>query len=177
MDHIKSNRHTEQVKANETECEALAKRFDLVSVNSLSGDLTIHVEGGLRYHVTGIMKANITQESAVSGKSVDKNISHDIDAWYIDPSKVASFEDAVRDRQGGDMEDEREMQSEEDDPEKLYDGAIDLGEVTSQFLGLALDFFPRGEDEAEGSGDYIEVTPEEAKPNPFAELAKLKEKK
>ena len=68
-------------------------------------------------------------------------------------------------------DDEHEIRSEEDDPEKIVNGMLDVGEVVSQFFGLGLDIYPRGESEGEGTGDYIESGEEEAKDNPFAKLA------
>jgi hypothetical protein len=103
-----------------------------------------------------------------------QEIEQEIDAWYADRSKIASFETAKKNRDGTDEED-REIKSEQDDPEPIYDGIIDLGEVAAQFLGLALDDFPRGADEP--YGDHFEVSEEDAKPNPFAALEQLKEKK
>ena len=75
----------------------------------------------------------------------------------------------------GDMDEneEHEIRPEEEDPETIHSGVLDMGEVVAQFLGLAIDPYPKAEDV--GDKDYIETKPSD-KPNPFAKLASLKTK-
>lgn len=178
IDHIDRAGKKITIETNSEEAAALAERFDLLSIESMSADFKVKpVEGGTKYEVTGHLFAKVTQQSIVSGLPVETEVKQDILAWYADYERVTSFEKVKKQREREDIEDEREIKSEEDDPEKIVNGAIDLGEVAAQFLGLALDEFPRGENEEIGAGDYIEVKPEETKDNPFAALAQLKDKK
>jgi len=178
IDHIDKGGYKDTISANEDECTRLAKRFDLVAVKSLSANVYIKPKGdGLTYHVKGDLTANIIQQSVVSEQEVSRDITSNIDAYYADKAKVASFLDAKNRKDMENDEQEREVLNESDAPEPIHNGEIDLGEMTAQFLGLALDDYPRAENEAEGTGDYIEATPEETKPNPFAVLQQLKDKK
>lgn len=178
IDHIDRHGKKDTVIASEAECESLAKRFDLLSVKHLKADITIMPrEGGTKYEVTGHLTAKVTQESVVSGKPVENDVLQDIHAWYADETRIASFEKAKKQRHQDEFEEDHEIKNEQDDPDIITNGVIDMGEITAQFLGLGLDDFPRGEDEGEGIGDHIEVKPEDARENPFAKLAVLKEKK
>ncbi len=173
IDKIDRKGQSQTIHANETEREALAQRFGLESIESLSATIEI-IPHSDRYHVQGSLSAKIDQISVASGEPFTQEINQDIDAWYADRSKIADFETAKKNRDGTDDQD-HEIKPEHDEPESIYDGIIDLGEVAAQFLGLSLDNYPRGVDEP--FGDYIEVSEEDAKPNPFAALEKLKEKK
>ena len=177
LDSIDRKGWNDKIVAVEAECDALCKRFDLLKMDHLEATIQIvPQQGGIVFHVTGKLQASLSQKSIVSGDAVPVDIQSDIDAWYTDHSRVASFDQAKRDRDQGasDKEDDYEIQTEKDDPEPIYDGVLDVGETAVQFLGLALDDYPRTAKEQEGAGDYIEVKPEDAKPNPFAKLAALK---
>lgn len=173
IDKIDRKGQSQTLDANETERAALADRFGLAGIHALTAKLDLMPHGD-RYHITGILYATIEQESVASGQLFSKDVEQDIDAWYADRSKIASFETAKKSREGH-AEDGHEIRSERDDPEPIYDGILDLGEVAAQFLGLALDSYPRAANEP--FGDYIEVSAKDSKPNPFAALEQLKEKK
>jgi uncharacterized metal-binding protein YceD (DUF177 family) len=177
IDKVPAKGHKEKIEANEQERVALARRFDLLTLDKFSANIDVQkASGGSRYHVTGDLTATITQKSAVSGEPITKDLRHDIDAWYVDESHIASFASAKRQKEIIEEGEEHEIRAEADDPEKIQGGVLDIGEVAAQFLGLAIDIYPRGEEEHEGAGDYIEVKPEDAKDNPFAKLAELKKK-
>jgi hypothetical protein len=129
---------------------------------------------GIKYKVTGAVSADIEQASVISGESFTSEINQDIEAWYQDRGKIALFEDAVKRKQD---DEEHELRAEQDDPEIITNGILDIGEVAAQFLGLGIDVFPRAANEKEGTGDYIEIDPKETRDNPFAKLAELKTEK
>lgn len=58
-----------------------------------------------------------------------------------------------------------------DPPDPLIGGAIELGEAVAEELGLALDPFPR-----KPGAEFRSAEEGEPRGNPFASLAKLKEK-
>ena len=178
IEHIDKSGKPIEIEASPDEMIALANRFDLLSIEFMNADFTVKpTDGGTKFSVKGTVRASVTQQSIVSGDSVETPIEQDITAWYADYDRVASFEKARKQKEREETADEYEIKSKEEDPERVMNGAIDLGEVAAQFLGLALDEFPRTKDEEAGSGDYIEVNPEDTKDNPFAALAQLKEKK
>lgn len=174
IDHIDRKGNRESISANTDECAALARRFDIASIENLKADLIIKpLADKLTYEVSGTLTASVTQNSIISGMSITKDINNDIAAWFINNEKITSFSAAKKRAEDEDME--REVLNERDDPEPIQNGAIDMGEIAAQFLGLALDDYPRTDNESDGAGDYIEATAEDTKPNPFAVLAKLKE--
>lgn len=77
-------------------------------------------------------------------------------------------------RRRGDPGDETEIDievrlNEEDPPEPIVDGVIDLGAVTLEFLALALDPYPR-----KPGVSFDAPAADNASDSPFAALAKLK---
>jgi len=171
VENIDKKGHSMTVTATAEECAALATRFGLQNIDHLTGTITITPHTA-RFHVTGVLDAAVQQISVVSGDPVPTIIRHDIDAWFTDHTKIASFE---QERQRRDTaQDDKEIKDEQDDPEQIINGMIDVGEVCAQFLGLALDDFPRGADES--YGDHIEKDEQDNKPNPFAALAAIKDK-
>ena len=165
LDHIDRKGTKKSIEANTDECIALSKRFDLDSIDTLKADFDIK-PSGLAYHVTGSLNAKANQISVISGDIIPTAINADIDTYLTDKTNIVDFDQQ--------KEDEYEIKDEKDDPESIQNGEIDLGEIAAQFLGLSLDDYPRAE--GEETGDYIEVKPEDAKPNPFAVLKDLKTK-
>ena len=76
-----------------------------------------------------------------------------------------------------DLEDlsEDELMALLDQPEPLVDGKIDVGEVVSQFLAVAMNPYPRKDGAELPDAALIEEEADEERPNPFAKLAGLKE--
>lgn len=174
INHIDGKR-LEFITATPDECVALASRLNIIHVNTLSAEVKLgRQDDRMRYHVRGSLEASITQECAISGDDVESAIHENFEAWFIDQDRVASFAKAKEDKHRDEESDEYEMRDEKDDPERITGGAIDIGELTAQYLALAIDPYPRAEGVEEG--DYIEVKAED-KPNPFAKLVALKEKK
>lgn len=151
------------VTAEAGEREQLAKRFDLIGIDSLVGDFTVRTVGaGPLIRVEGRIRASVTQRCVTSLRPVPATIDEGI---------VAEF--------GPDEADlDVELTLEDEDPPEAFDnGAIDLGELAAQHLSLALDPFPRAEDakiDTDGLGEAITV---DAPNNPFAVLSALKRDK
>lgn len=176
IEHIDRKGKSEDITATEEERTNLAKRLDVVSVDKIVA--TLHVKrmaDRITYHVGGHVNGAVVQESVISGEKIETTIAQDIDAWFADNEHVKSFEKEKKKRESDD-EEEHEIKDEKDDPEAIHDGVIDMGEVAVQFFALGIDDYPKTDAEKQGGGDYIEVKPEDAKPNPFAKLAELKTK-
>jgi hypothetical protein len=171
-DQIDKGGFQDDIKATAQECADLAKRFDCESIENLSATVKIKPKADkMTFHITGNFTADVTQACIISNKPIHSNLSDNFDAWYRDTSRVTPFRQKNMDATS--ENEEHEMRPEEEDPEIIKDGIIDMGEIVSQFLGLAINPYPKADDINEG--DYIEVKPED-KPNPFAKLAALKTK-
>jgi uncharacterized metal-binding protein YceD (DUF177 family) len=175
IDHIDRKGTCESIAADDDALLALAGRLNVDSVESLLAAVTIVMQGDkTTYNVKGTVNGTVVQSSVISGDAVKTTITQDIDAWFTDSARVASFAREKQKRDSAIEDDEHEIRDEKDDPETIDGDAIDIGEVAVQFFALGINDYPRTESEIEGSGDYIEVSEQDAKPNPFAKLAALK---
>ncbi|QJE72679.1 DUF177 domain-containing protein [Aerophototrophica crusticola] len=152
---------------------ALAKRFDLVAIDSLTATLRLRRVRGEMVKVTGSLSADVVQTCVVTLDPVPAHVEEEFSALFA-PDHLLPKE-----------EEEEEMtfsveMLEEDVPEAMPGGRIDVGELVAQHLSLALDPYPRKagisfEEIDEGAEpDSAPVQAEPAKPNPFAALARLK---
>jgi uncharacterized metal-binding protein YceD (DUF177 family) len=177
IDRSKGKAEAEDINATQDECVNLAKRLNVVSVNRLEAQIKAkRMADRITYHLSGEVIGEVTQESVISGDVIQSTISQEIDTWFVDNQHVKSFEKEKKKRESDDDE-EHEIKDEKEDPETIHDGVINFGEVAVQFFALGVDDYPKTDAEKQNGTDYIEVKPEDAKPNPFAKLAELKTEK
>lgn len=165
------SRHHEGTASPE-ECLALAARFDLPAVNSLSWQTeSAPWRSGIR--LTGRLRASVVQECVVTLDPVPVEIDEAFERGFLpfadlySEDKPGSEHEIVTDRDLGDV------------PEPLTD-PLDIGDVMAEELGVALDPYPRkpGLDEEA----VYRATPEGVEPltdadvKPFAGLADLAKK-
>lgn len=145
------------VIASKEECERLAKRFNLVAVESLEARYEIDPAKTSRggYHLRGKLHGAVVQSCVVTLAPVREAVDTDIDLQVVDKR----YEDL----------DPLDPELEEDFEYSIQD-EIDLGEITAQYLSLSLNPYPRAPDV-----DANKVLGEfQDKKNPFAVLEKLK---
>lgn len=165
VDQIPTRGMEMSVEANAAECAALARRFDLQSVDSLSARLRLKaIAGGTLFRVDGHISARVVQTCVVTLEPMPAKVEEDFDMIF-------GGEEA--DAEGGELD---LSFDDADPPEPLVDGGIDIGEAVAEHLVLALDPFPRKAGAA--FAEPPEAPVEEAeKPNPFAVLERLRQKK
>lgn len=136
--------------------------LDLRELENLKADLNIRrVSGGSILRVSGRIQADVVQTCVVSLRDVPGVVDATFETFFTqDPendlhAKELSF-----------------TAEEEDSPEMLANGMIDLGEVVTQYLSLNLDPYPR----APGVSLAAQLAEAGVAPadNPFAVLAGLK---
>lgn len=153
-----------EIEANAAECAALAERFGIRKVLSLQGRAHLKaMAGGTLFRVDGHLSAVVEQTCVVTLEPVEQKV----DETFVMIFGVGEETDSM----------ELDLSLDDDDPpEPLVDGAVDLGEVVAEHLALALDPFPR---KAGAELPEIEEEPvvAEAKVSPFAALAALTQKK
>ena len=126
-------------KANPAECEALTGRLDLLALTDFSVEAEVKKwRKGVR--VTGTIKANVVQRCIVSLDPVPDQISEVFDRGFL-PER-----DLVGDTKPG-QEVEIEDDSELGDLPDILGDTLDLGEIASEALSLALNPYPRVEGE------------------------------
>ena len=132
------------ISAGAAEREALARRFDLLSLDRLEAEIHLQRIGGGMVRLSGRLSADIVQACVVSLEPVASSIEQDFTLLYgpAQPGKSV-------------------MPDLEIDVVEPFEGdAIDIGEAAAQQLALALDPYPRapgaslewGRDGAQPSG-------------------------
>lgn len=113
----------EAVEATEEECAALAERFDLRGLSGLKAQVEIRrVAGGEVIRIAGNLEAEVVQACVVSLRDVPAEVRGAFETFFT----------------------ENPVDEEDDDaPEMIQGGYIDLGEVVAQYLSLELDPYPR----------------------------------
>lgn len=168
-------------EADERQRALLAKRYGILSVDSLAGQAVLCRESdGMTIAVKGAFKATVTQACVVTLEPVPDEIEEDFEGWYLDESQAKSFMKARKlraDTEIDDPFDEHEdeqtmMPAEHDDPEPVLNGSVEVGELVAQYLSLALDPYPKSE-KALALGPVGDDSPPE-KTSPFAVLKDLK---
>lgn len=152
----------ELIQATEQECAALAERLGLRELSGFKADLRIRrVSGGGVLRVSGHIEADIVQACVVSLRDVPGRISTDFDTFFTENRDEVALGKEI------------EFTAEEDDaPEMIVNGMIDLGEVAAQYLSLNIDPYPR----APGvslAAQLAATGGQSRKENPFAVLAGL----
>ena len=150
------------LSAESSEREALAARFGLIAIDRL--EATVHLEPGRRGTVilSADYQADVVQACVVTLNPVPAALAGYFERAYSPDVEI----------DGGPEEEEL---GEDDPPDPIIDGQIDLGEAISEQLALDLDPFPRAPDAAfTGFSTDPDGGADEKRPNPFAVLSKLK---
>tara|TARA_B100000989_G_scaffold216931_1_gene165240 strand:- start:568 stop:1077 length:510 start_codon:yes stop_codon:yes gene_type:complete len=131
---------------------ALAERFGWVSVDHLASELCIRKVAQDCWDVSGYITGQIIQSCIVTGAPVPENIDFHIEERYVHTSGHTV-----------------QVQVGLDGVEPIKNGAIDIGELAMQSLGLAATSWPRVDD---APGCYS--VGEQVENHPFARLSELK---
>lgn len=128
---ISGDGETFQFEANGDERAALARRFDLIALPSLTAEgRIIPSDHGRRARVEGIVRAEVVQSCVVTLEPVPATVEDSFVRTYTSLSRDAEHETVV------------DLDS-DDPPELMAEGVIDVGEAVAETLGLALDPYPR----------------------------------
>ncbi|KHK93150.1 YceD family protein [Novosphingobium malaysiense] len=150
---------TPRLEASETERAALARRFELVRIDSLSAELELHREDRT-VEARGRLRAEIVQSCAVSAEDLAVSVDEDLFFRFV-PERTDHVPD-------------EEVEIDADDCDEIeYAGThVDLGEAVAQSLALAIDPFLTGPD-AEATREAAGIgSPEDQ--GPFAALKGMK---
>ncbi len=150
------------IEADAGEREALARRFGLERLDRLAAKVSLKRAGDSRIAVDGSFLADLAQACVISLVPVPEHIEESFSLVY------ASEEGAG----AGDLV----FTLDDDDwPEPLPDGKIDIGEAVAQQLASALEPYPRAPSAIlENQG--FDGSAGDAERNPFAVLTGLKKR-
>lgn len=153
------------VQADETERAALARRFGVTAIHTLTAEVEFS-EKNEAILVEGTLYATIEQPCAVTREDLTYDVREPFSLRFVPAGKM------------GDYKEDEEFELTEDDLDEIeYEGeTFDIGEAIAQTLGLAVDPYREGPgaDEArENAG--IESDEERTPSGPLAEaLSALK---
>lgn len=171
--------------ADEAECTALARRFGVLAVRDVRADMTACRDRNEHVvHVEGFVRAELVQPCVVTLDPVSSRIEEKFEAWYADPKEAVSFARARAERLRRKGAPDIALLDEEEDPEPVVNGMIDLGELAAQYIALAIPAYPRAPGVAgdgvpeEGVDSGAEIPSENAlRKSPFAALKAWKAEK
>ena len=163
-----------EIEAKAEERQALAVRLKLVAINQLKATVRLwRLDGSRKVRVRGRLWADVVQSCVVSLEPVPAQVDEEFGALFAPLSLIeAERADGVL----GDLVLDP-FAIDEDLPEPIAEGGIDIGELTAQHLSLALDPYPRrpgvvfagfDDDGAEAEAEAKNAT------NPFRALARVK---
>ena len=180
-DEITSEEKNVKVEATEAQRKNLASRLDVLSVENAQARFRIKRESRQHViHVKGVVNATIQQNCAQTMAPVSQQVEDEFEAWFMDHESVISLDKIKRERHTKVHDNEVQMPEEQDDPEMIVGGVIDLGELATQYLSLSLEpYGPRTDDSDEPQdGDIIvSAGPSVHRKNPFEALKDWKNKK
>ena len=153
-----------EIEATPEERRALARRFDLVSLEALRASLRLRRVGhdGV-IAVAGRFEAEVTQTCVVTLAPVPGRLAEDFSLRYREAGA------------GAEAEKHAEVDlAEEEPPELVGPEGLDLGEAVVQLFGVALDPYPRAPGAELAAKDSTEK-PQDAgdRVSPFAVLKDL----
>jgi len=167
VDRLDQGEVVEAISANERERLALAARFGLIAIDGLSARVTLRRVGpGPVVRVEGRFSSEVVQSCVVSLEPVRNRVEEDFVLLYASAGAGEGHGHVLEEGFG---------LADDDWPEPLEKGQIDIGEAVAQQLALALDPYPRkpgvrledviGPQAGAGAGEPLG--------GPFAALARL----
>lgn len=154
---MQAGAHAYTMEAGENELRQLAAYLNVEAVSRFSATFAFEPLAADKFRAKGRFEASLTQASVVTLEPVESRISEKFSVEFWPERLVQEF-------------DAQEASIEEERPEAISDGRLEIGRLLSELLLLSVDPYPRNE------GDRLEwqAPPVAEDDGPFAELAKLK---
>ena len=159
VDALPREGQTVAIEASPAERNALASLHGLPAIAALTATLRLEPAGSGGGRVTGAVHGELTQTCVVSLEPFEATVDEAVDVRFAPEQEEGSARGAARETLSLSLADE-------DGPDPVIDGRIDLGALTAEFFALGLDPYPRK------PGAEFVAPPEPAPPDsPFAALA------
>lgn len=153
------------IEANAGEREALAAFLKVPSIESLKASFALTRSGSRGLKVSGSVHGELTQNCVVSLEPFSASVDEEVDVRFAPEADIGGARAAQAEPGSFSMTDE-------DGPDPIVDGKIDLGAVATEFFALGLDPYPRKPGIAFESPLESEVSV-----SPFSALASRAERK
>lgn len=162
-DQIPPNGEWMTLSPDSAQRSAIAARIGVEEVQTLHAQLhLIPHQGGHVVEVRGNLNACLTQMCVRTLTPMTTNVAEEIAAWFADydaaTSPTRANLKARRDRTQNMMEDLQFIKEEQDDPEPMSNGQIDLADLVQQFLSLGLNPYPVAGDDGTQTANHAAVT-------------------
>ena len=123
------------IEATPTERDALASFYKLPAIAALTATLRLEPWGRGGARVTGAVHGELTQVCIVSLEPFPATVDEDVDVRFAPQTVADSRSRAAQEAQTVSLADE-------DEPDPVIDGKIDLGALAAEFFALGLDPYP-----------------------------------
>jgi Large ribosomal RNA subunit accumulation protein YceD len=143
---------------------AVAEVVGVRALPRLEASFDVVRQGRDGLHVTGRVSATVGQTCVVTLEPIENEIEEAIDLVFV-PDAAAEIPEDVPPASG------RSRVADEDGPEPLIGGVVDLGVIATEFLTLGIDPHPR-----KSGVEFTVPAAADDTPKPFAALAALKNK-
>ena len=158
VDALPRDGQTVTIEASPAEREALARLYGLPAIAALTATLHVTPAGRDGARVTGAVHGELTQTCVVSLEPFPATVDEPVEARFApergeDSARRPARETVI-------------SLAEEDDPDPVIDGKIDLGALTAEIFALGLDPYPR-----KPGAEFVAPADEAAPASPFAGLA------
>ncbi len=165
IDALPHEGQTVTIEASAAEREALAKLYDLPAIQALTATLRVEPDGRGGARVTGAVRGELTQICVVSLEPFDATVDEAVDVKFAPEPKGDRGRGAAREAVTFTLADE-------DDPDPVVDGRIDLGALAAEFFALGLDPYPR-----KPGVEFVAPAEQAPSDSPFAALATRRAKR
>lgn len=155
------------IEANPKEREQLATLFKVEKIASLTFDYELAALPSQRYRLTGEVRGELTQLCGVTLEPVPEHIREDVSLEYWPEHLVT--------RKAAEAAADTAETLENDPPEPLIGGKIDLGRIAGEIFAAAINPYPRKDGVSFGWRDEKAAAQADSV-KPFAALGKLKGK-
>ena len=159
IDALPKEGQTVTIEASATEREALARLYDLPAIAAMTATLRVESAGRGGARVTGNVHGELTQICVVSLEPFETTIDEAVDVRFAPEAEEDSARRTARETTTLSLADE-------DDPDPVVDGKIDLGALAAEFFALGLDPYPR-----KPGAEFVSPAQKAAEDSPFAALA------
>lgn len=147
-----------EVDAPEAVRKELAGLAGVRELFRLSGEFDL-ARKGARVSVTGRVKARVGQTCVVTLEPIESNLDEAVDLIFA-PAAGDAVEAGAKN-----------VKADDEPPEPLIDGKLDLGAVATEFLLLGIDPYPRKAD-----AEFVPLDTDGGGAHPFAGLDALKKR-
>jgi hypothetical protein len=159
VDALPREGQTVTIEATPAEREALASFYELPAIAALTATLRVERWGRGGARVTGAVHGALTQICVVSLEPFPATVDEAVDVRFAPEAAADSGSPAAKETQTFSLADE-------DEPDPVIDGKIDLGALAAEFFALGLHPYPR-----KPGAIFEQSTKPEPMDSPFSALA------